>query len=234
MKRFLGLALALCLALTLSLTSLAENGEKTITVIGTHTIMLPADSATIQLGAYTRATSAALAQSDSEKIITAMLAALQELGIDKADIVTSSYYVNAEVPYTEPGSIRAPEVSYTVTNMLLVKVRDLSLLSQVIDVSTKAGANQIYSLVFDSSKAGEAFHEALAQAVADGKAKATTLSAAAGTTLGELKSLTTNEFYGSPYDMGGYMDMSASAKANTILSGNVNVTASVTMAFGFN
>ena len=232
MKRIFTMVLGLALVCALSAGALAEG--KQITVTGTGTVSLAADTCTIQLGTSTRALSVAQAQQEDDRTISAVIKALHDMGIDEKDIVTSQYNVMAEIPYQDYGTIRPAEPVYSVTNMLFVTIRDLSDASQAIDLATKAGANQIYGLTFSSSKEADAYTKALQRAVEDAMNKAKVLSDASGKTLGALQSISAAEYYGDPYGIRNSMEMmDAGTKASTIVSGDVTVSANVTLIYSF-
>lgn len=233
MKRILSILTALTLLFALSAASLADDSpeENTITVTGTATVALASDTAAIQVGAMTRALTVFEAQEENDRIMSAVQKALLKMGVAEKDMVTNSYNVSAEVPYMEPGDIRPSATTYNVTNMLSVTVRDLSILSKVIDAAAKAGANQIYSMEFTSTKATEAYHLALTRAAEDGKAKAETLAKAAGKTLGDIRSISSLEYYGQPYGLRNSMDFEAAAEKASIVTGDINITANLSLVY---
>lgn len=232
MKRIFSLILGAALLCTLSFGVLAEGNQ--ITVSGTATVSLAADTCTIQLGTSTRALTVAEAQQQDDQTITAVIKALRDMGIDEKDIVTSQYNVMAEIPYQDYGTIRPAAPVYSVTNMLFVTIRDLANASQAIDLATKAGANQIYGLTFSSSKEAEAYTKALKRAVEDAMNKAKVLAEASGKTLGTLQSISANDYAGDPYGIRNSMEMmDAGAKSSTIVSGDVIVSANVTLIYSF-
>lgn len=233
MKKFLSLALVSLLILTLCVPALAQDaGEKAITVTGSATVAVTSDTAVLEVGAVTRGAKVSDAQAENEQIIQAVLAALKEAGWDSKDIVTSNYSVYSEMPYQDPGSIRAAEPTYNVTNMLRITIRDLSKAGEVIDVASKAGANQIYSLTFSSSAAKKAYLEALTLAVEDAQAKAETLAKAAGLTLGAVQSATAMDYYSDPLSGAYGKDMRSEAvSAPSIVGGDLSVGATVTVVY---
>ncbi len=228
MSKKLIMLLVAMLAFSLSITAIAEE----IIVTGTATVSLPADTATLELGASFKAQTAQEAQRQTDAAIKQILEALKELGIEQKDITTSNYSVFVEMPYQEYGSIgQAPPV-YNASNMLLITVRDLEKVAAVIDAGTEAGANQIYSLVFSSSKAREGYHRALQRAVEDGQQKAEVLAQAAGKTLGGIQTIKSDELYGEMYGARNQMDFKESAAAGTsIVTGEVTVSAHVTLTY---
>jgi uncharacterized protein YggE len=232
MKRIVSLILGVALLCTLSFGALAEG--KQITVTGTATVSLAADTCTIQLGTSTRALTVAEAQQQDDQTITAVIKALRDTGISEKDIVTSQYNVMAEIPYQDYGTIKPAAPVYSVTNMLFVTIRDMSKVSQAIDVATKAGANQIYGLTFSSSKDAEAYTKALQRAVEDAMNKGKVLAEASGKTLGSLQSISATSYAGDPYGIRNSMEMmDAGAKSSTIVSGDVTVSADVTLIYSF-
>lgn len=236
MKKTLGILLILALALTLCLPALAEANqpEKPLLVVnGAATVSLQADLASIEVGAQTRGQSVSEAHEANAAIMESVIAELGKLGIDKKDIRTSQYNVYFEPDYSLMSASGQPQAgNYTVTNMLNITIRDISKVSSAIDTAAKAGANNVYSLMFQSTGNGEAYKEALEKAVADGKEKAQVLAAASGSALGRIVKVESGEYYGSPYASytGAGMEGEA-AKATPILSGEVSVSASVILTF---
>ncbi len=228
MKKIVTAVLSFALVLALALPALAAE----VTVTGTATVNLPADTATLQVGATMKDKSAAEAQAQVDEVIRTMLTSLEELGIDKADIKTSNYSVYVEMPYEEYGAIRQAQPVYNASNSLSVTIRKLDQVAAVIDAATKAGANQIYSLSFTASQSADAYNKALERAVEDGQAKAAVLAKAAGRTLGALEDMKAEQIFGDAYGIMNRMDfgMAASEKA-TIVTGDVSVSASVTLTY---
>ena len=122
-----------------------------------------------------------------------------------------------------------------MTNIINIKLYNIEQVSQVIDASTKAGANQIYGLIFGSSKQGEAYNEALQKAVEDAMQKAAVIAAATGKTLGELVEIETERDYGGEYwGVGNAIEYNGESMAkDAIVSGAILVSASVTLTYLF-
>ena len=236
MKKILTVLLSLALILGLSLPALAQTApddSATLVVSGTSTISLQADMATVELGTQTRGRTVGEAHQENARIMEAVIAALEGAGVVKEDISTSSYYVYFEPDGSMMGTVsNLISGSYVVTNMLFVTIHDVEKVSQAIDVASTAGANNIYSLTFQSSKSKDAYNQALASAVEDARSKAEVLAAATGKTLGSLVKADSNDLYATPYDASmreqyaGEMD-----KATPIVAGNVFVTANVVLTF---
>ena len=82
----------------------------------------------------------------------------------------------------EVGTTGPVSTTYTVSNMVTVTIRDLTLVSEVIDAAVEAGANNIWGISFTVDKPDAALADARAKAVADAKSRAEALAK-----LGEVK-----------------------------------------------
>jgi uncharacterized protein YggE len=83
-----------------------------------------------------------------------------------------------------------------VDNTVFVTLRDLESLGDVLDAVIEAGANSINGIQFDVADRTEALSEARKAAVADARAQAEELAAAAGLELGAIQNIST---YGGGY-----------------------------------
>lgn len=226
MKKLALILLSLTLILTLTAGALAENDGE-IVVSGNATVRVAADMATLQVGVETVTTDVTRGQSDNAAAISAILTALKDAGVADEDLTTSNFNVYSGYDYSGENPVR----NYTVTNMLTVTVRDLDKVGSLIDAAVAAGANQIYGLSFLSSKENEAFQKALTRAVEDAKAKAETLAQAAGVTLGALEEISSAS---TGYDYGVnnvYDAKEMNAGGSTIVAGDVQVYATVTLTY---
>lgn len=232
MKKLLTSFLTLALILTLAVPALAEGSAPRLTVTGSATVSIDADYATIELGTVTRGESAQAAQSENDKIMTEVIAALKELGIKEEDIRTSNFSVHMEQADYGPYSEARALPPYVVNNMLSVTIKDIALVSKVIDAAASKGANNVYSLVFQASKNAEATKQAITLAVKDARDRAQIMAEAAGKTLGELVDMSIPANYGSLYAAKENFAMAVGGDMGTpIISGKVSVYAEVTMVF---
>ncbi len=207
---------------------------KTVTVHGTSSITLKADFASINLGVSTKGATVAEAQSANSAAMDKVIAAIRELGIAEEDIATSSFnvYPNYDYQYsklTEGESVNG----YQVDNMLTITVRDLTLISKVLDSAMSAGANQSYGFTFSSSKQAEAYDEALKAAVKDGARKAGLLAGSVEKNLGGLVSMEEKEYSYNLYGGTAMYKAEDSAAGTPILAGQIVVNATVTMTYDF-
>ncbi len=167
-----------------------------ITVVGTGTASGTPDVANVSLGVQTQNASVRMAVQDNQNSMNAILAQLKAIGIADADIRTSNYSIYTQAPAPKPvepnsnGSSTPEPIVYVVNNQVDVKVRDITKLSDVLDKSVAAGANNVYGISFSVSDTSKLEADARARAVADAKARAESLAQDAGVSLGSVISIT--------------------------------------------
>lgn len=221
----------LLLCLLLPIFALAEVDDDTpqLTVTGSASIQLKADAATLNLGVQTAAKEAGEAIRQNAAAMQSLIDALKAAGVAEADLQTAQYSLNA-YEQGEYESFGLGGRNYRVSNTLLVTVRDVAAVGSLIDTAVAAGANQVYGISFQSAAAAEAAQQVVKDAVQNAKARAELLASAAGQKLGRLMSISEN---GASYPM--YRTYAAaSADSNTatpILSGDMTVSASVTLVY---
>ncbi|MEX1377931.1 MAG: SIMPL domain-containing protein [Eubacteriales bacterium] len=224
------LALVLDKSGTSTVSSTGEATVSTINVSGTCEVSVPADVGYIQMGVETQDKDVKEAQSENAKRMEEIIDAVKELGLTDEDITTSNYSIYPNYDYSE--GIRSEEPTYyTVSNTVKLKVKDLDILGDVIDIATEAGANRAYSIYFDAEDTVAAQDDALAKAVEDALRKAEIIAGAANVKVVGVKTINDQTYYST-----GYYDYAAerSVKADSaldyatpIMSGQVSVTANV-------
>ena len=226
MRTIAALSLGLALSLPLATVSLAEGG--TITVTGEATVQATPDMATIMLGVTTDGETASEAMTANNAAVSAVLARLTAAGVEDRDLQTSNLSLNPNWVGYDTGA--TPTIaSYSAMNMLNVRVRDLAKLGELLDASITDGANTLNGITFELSTPRPVMDEARKAAVADAKARAELLVAAAGETLGNLVSITETPNYNSPMPM--FRADAASAGTVPVASGQIGLMASVTITY---
>lgn len=219
--------LTLCVALPA--LALAETAE--LTVQGTAVVSINPDYATLTLGYYAENKDLMAAQAETANAVDGIIAAVTALGVENQDIVTSSFSIGPIYNYNaDPNTI----TGYRVENMLTITVKDIEQVAAVMNAALVAGANQSYGIDFGSTQSGEAYRQALKEAITVARLKAEAMAEASGLTLGSLKEVheVQNTYYPSP--MANVRLESASADkalGDTIMSGALQVTAQVEMQF---
>lgn len=234
MKKLMILVLSLVLLMAAFMPANAEGGDDRLVVTGTATVSLKSDMATIELGAQTRGRSVSEAYRENSRVMDALIARLEALGVKREDIRTSQFNVYFEQSYDSMTSAANSLIngSFNVSNMIVITIRDISQVSSILDAASETGANNIYGLSFTSSKSTEAYHQALKRAVADARAKAEILAEASGRTLGRLTLIEEQQSNGMPFGLENRMNFQdAKAGGAPILSGDASVMANVTLHF---
>jgi len=168
---------------------------RTITVVGQGSSRVMPDVARVTVGVETMADTVADATQENQVKMKAILAALEQLGIQDKDIQTSSYSISLNrMPTPRPateGEVGQQETlpKYTVSNMVTVTIRDLDLVSEVLDAVVEAGANSVWGVNFAVDKPETMLAEAREIAVADAQARAEALADLGGVKLGPVMSM---------------------------------------------
>lgn len=198
-----------------------------ITVTGEGAMALVPDMASLQLGVTTTGETATAAMQANTAAMQAVMARLQSAGIEGRDLQTSNLNLSPNWMQTE--GMTAPEIrGYSAHNMLLVRVRDLEGLGGVLDAAIQDGANTLDSLNFAHSNPKPAMDKARSDAVADARARAEALVAAAGASLGRIISISEGGGYEQPRPM---MRMAAEAADVPLAAGEIEAMARVTIVY---
>lgn len=196
----MGLALAACNGATPAQTAAPgqQVGEVVntggITVVGQGTAYGQPDQATVVVGVDSFAPTVAEATAQNQTTLDNVMAALAAAGIADEDVQTTNYSLYAEQIYGDKG----PEgiAGYRVSNQVNVKIRDISLVGDVLGAVTEAGANAIYGVNFSVADPAALEAEARAKAMEDAAKRAASLAELGNVTLGQVKVI--SEVVGQP------------------------------------
>nr|WP_314808311.1 SIMPL domain-containing protein [uncultured Selenomonas sp.] len=156
----------------------AEEAVPTLTMNGVGSAQIAPDMAEVTLGVVTEAKDAARAHADNAAQAARVQNAVKALGIAERDIQTTRY--DFEPVYDVKDNGRSVTTGYTVTNAVVVKVRNLANVGKVIDAALANGANRVDSLEFSASDPSAAKSAALADAARDARSKADAVARALG------------------------------------------------------
>lgn len=200
-----------------------------ITVTGEGRVDGAPDMATISLGVTTEGQTAAEAMRANSDELARVLANLETAGIAARDVQTSGLSLQPNWQ-SDSASGTSRIVGYIASNMLTVRVRALDTLGGVLDAAVKDGANTLNGVEFGLADPRPALDEARKRAVADAKARAELLAAAAGVKLGGILSI--SEGGGARPPMPMYrMAADAVAAAVPVAAGEVAMQADVTIVW---
>ncbi len=153
-----------------------------ISVHGTGIVSAKPDIANLQIGVQIQNASLDAAQGEAATKMDAAMKQLKAAGIEEKDVSTANYNVEPVMDYRDN---QAPRVTgFRVTNILNVKLRDITKAGKVIDDLVKSGANTVYGLSFGFSDPTALMKQAREQAMNDAKTKAGELATLGGVALG--------------------------------------------------
>ncbi|MCC6322671.1 MAG: SIMPL domain-containing protein [Phycisphaerales bacterium] len=157
------------------------------------------DHLDIVIGIETVATTAGEAHQECATKMEAVLKAVKDMNLDKADLKTgtvglSPRYERRNYEEGTPAKI----IGYTAINTVRVRTADLKAAPRIIDVALKNGANRVDGLEFGIKEVLEAREEALRMATRAAKRKAQVMAESLETSLGRIVSIseTTQQFGG--------------------------------------
>jgi uncharacterized protein YggE len=215
---------------TVSSTWLGEDQVNAIYVSGSGSASATANQAVVTLGAYTEDPSASEAVEDNAVLMTAVIQAIEDLGIPEDKIKTVSYSVSTNYDW----ELRRV-TGYRVTNMIQVEIDDLDLVGDVIDEAAKAGANQVQGITFGLSDdiAEGLQNEAYVLALQDAKGKADLIAETLDLEITGVLSVSESVYY--PYQA--YREVAVESfeggVSTPIIEGSLSVSVSVQVAFTF-
>lgn len=162
--------------------------EHTISVNGTGKVVISPDIADLRLGVSATKPTVKEARATAATAMTAVIDSLKKLGIADADRKTTQLSLQ---PVHDYSVNRNPPrlIGYTVSNVIAVTIRDLDQVSAAIDGAMAAGATTMHGISFRVADPAKAEQQARQAAMAQAKAKAETLAAAAGIAITGVKSI---------------------------------------------
>jgi uncharacterized protein YggE len=162
------------------------NSNQGLWVSGEGKVQAAPDIANIQLGIEAQGTTVAEAQAQANSAMTAVMNALKAQGIADADIQTRYFNIQKVTRWDMEKQVEVA-VGYRVSNVVLVKVRDVDKAGTVIDAVAVAGGDltRVDSVSFDIDDPIRFYDQAREKAVADAADKAKNLADLAGVKLGK-------------------------------------------------
>lgn len=230
MLRQLGLMVLVVMLGGAALAQTAEAPERRITVTGEGRVEAVPDMASVTVGVETHAETAGAALVANSEAMTAVFAVLEEAGIARADFQTSQISLNPVWNDRRSEQQGPPEITgYAASNLVTVRVREIAGLGGVLDALGQAGANRLQGIAFELSDPRELLDRARERAVADARAKAELLVAAAGVGLGPVLSISEAAYAPGPMMM--RAQAAEMAMDMPVAEGQVSLEARVEMVF---
>ena len=140
-----------------------------------ETLRTPPDEASITVGTQSRAQTATLAAAANKEKTERLLGTIRRAGLRERDIQTQGIQLSPEYDYVQdPGARSGRQVfrGYVASNSILLKTRDITRLTALLDTLTTAGADTVYGPNFSISDPLPLRREARVRALARGEAEA--------------------------------------------------------------
>jgi uncharacterized protein YggE len=230
--------LALCLAAAPAAAheeTMSTAPVPVLTVSANGEARVAPDEAVVRLGVSSQAPTAREAQDQVNRTAGAILEAVRRLGIPAERIQTSELNLGPVYGQEQPeerGVVREPKiVGYQASNVVSIQVEQLDKVGPVIDAGLAAGANRLDGVSFGLRDDRKARTEALGHAVEEARAKADALARALKVRLVRILEVAEGGIAVSPppYQKIGRMAMESAMADTPVSSGQVGVSASVTV-----
>ncbi len=205
---------------------------KTISVSAEGKVTVSPDIAKISFSVVSEGIDPEKIANENNRKMNEAINYIKSQGVDEKDIKTTQYNLSPRYEYDEKS--RKTFVSgYTLTQTVLVKVRDLSKVGKILGGLPELGINQIGSISFEVDDPEKYLAEARKQAFDKAKLKAEEMAATNNVKLGEV--ITFSEYQGG--QPGPYMETlgkgggGAAQVAPSIQPGTQEVTIQVNITY---
>lgn len=203
----------------------------TLQVTGQAQVSEAPDRVYIDIGVTTQAQKSEAATTQNAARISAVLAAVRRVSGPDAQLTTTEYSVNPNYHYPREGGTPSI-VGYSASNVVQVRLDDLTRIGRVIDAATEAGSNNVQDIRFALRDEQAARIEALRQAALKARQDAQALAGALGLRIVRVLSVSeqspeTGLVPVYPRLMGGLA--LARTRATPVKAGTIDVNATVTL-----
>lgn len=172
--------------------NLVAKQQRVMSVTGSAKKKVTPDSAQITLGKTLRGTNAVDLQTKAGTAVNTLTDKLLALGITAEEIRTSNYSVNPT--YDNNGEVKGYEVNVSVEITLEKQNPQQKLLGDIITAGTQSGIDVVNGLNFYLSDYDQQVKDLQTAAIADAKANAEKQAQAAGTRLGAVINIGSNNY----------------------------------------
>lgn len=215
----------------ISMADVNDTNTRLVTVNGEGKIVVTPDLAYIDLGVQTKNADASIAQQENAKLMTEVIKAIKAAGIGADDIKTTGYNLYQTYDYSAD---KQSDPYYVASNIVNVKIKDISKVGTIIDAASNAGANNVNNIRFTVSDDSQYYQEALKLAMTNAKGKATAIMSTFNKTPDMPYSVSEVSYGGTMYyDYSPAKALSESAVSTPIESGEITITANVSVGYDY-
>ncbi len=214
----------------------AAEGE--INVSGVGVVQANPDTAELSLNIEVNEKTAQAAQQENNRLTEAVTKAMTDMNVKQSDIVTAYTSVYPSYRYDDVTGKRIV-TGYYASTTLRVTTKDIDNAGKYIDAALQAGATGSDGVTFSIADQSIYYAQALQAAVKNAETSATAIAQAYGKSLGAVKKVTELSSTSYYVDSSNYSIESGGGVANadaaktTISYGKMDVTASISVTYGF-
>jgi uncharacterized protein len=218
------------------LTLKMDTQQSGIWVNGEGKVSVAPDVATLTLGVYSQKDKVSSAQTEAASAMDSIIKALTSNGIDKKDIQTQNFSIQQVTKWDDKGQVQVV-IGYSVTNMVVAKIRNLDKVGTIIDASVTAGGDliRVNGIDFSREDTTQYYLQARELAMNKAKAKADQMASLSGVKLGKPVYITESTYVPPrTYTTNSYkMDMAggASVPTTSINPGELDVIVDVQVTY---
>ncbi len=242
----IGFVIAAFLLVGQSYILTGDSDVKSISVSGKSEISVAPDIAYVYISINTKNVDAKIAQSENAELSVSVIAALKEIGVLEKDIETLNFRLNEAYDYTYDfetplGNVKSePEKvkEFEAVHSLKVRSFELDSIGNLVSTVILAGANGVSNIEYSLSDELEMTvrADALEKSIIAGKGKAVSMSKTLNVELGEVITVSENNYYFSPYSFAANIksesfDSRGGSNLNFMTPQDVKVTSSVSLVF---
>jgi uncharacterized protein YggE len=204
--------------------------KRTITVPGMGRVMVEPDVATVRLGVNVIRESAGAAREAAAETMNAILEAVTGMDIARRDVRTALVSLSPTMDYSDQSGPRV--TGYQMQNSVSVTLRDPEKAGALIDAALGAGASTLDSLDFRLDDPAAAAEQARDAAMADARARATTIAAAARAKLGDVLDVEEGQPLAGPIPLAARaMAFKAEDASTPVESGSQEISVALSVTF---
>lgn len=225
-----------CASLPSGTAGAASMQGRTISVSGTGTVSLDADMVSFRIEVSETAETTALAQQETNRKMSTILAILRENGIEDKDISTTA--LNFSTNYSWKDGVQT-KIGEEVSQTVYVRLYSVDVFAPLADaIGSSVSGISFYNVTFDSTNRKAAENQARELAYKDAMEKAQIYAKAAGLELGDPISIQDgySSYARNSLDTGVAFAAKAVAADETYTTeaptGPLSVTSSVDIVFG--
>jgi uncharacterized protein YggE len=235
MKNFLSAIVLVCtLATAVPAQTPVMPQPPMVVVTGNGEVMATPDEASVRLGIVRQAPAAQAAQDQANAVAQQILNEIRKLGVMPDRIQTARLVLSPIYAPRSPESRDAPRiVAYNASNIVTIRLDDLSLVGPVIDAGLKAGANQLEGVQFGLRNELSSRQQALKQAINEARGKAEAMAEALHLNLGEVLEISEGASVSPRFEapVSGRVFAAQADVATPVSAGQLEVTATVTIRY---